>query len=57
MFDVYYSYLLGAAWSEGHTGGRGGRGARLLFQVEKIWKKFEKKKFFLVNSVINLLIS
>ena len=30
----------------GIKGEEGGRGARLLFQVEKIWKKFEKKIFF-----------
>ena len=33
----------------------GGRGARLLFQVEKFEKNL-KTFFFLVNSVINLLI-
>ena len=47
----------GATWSEGHTGGRGGRGHGYYFKLKKFEKKIWKKKFFLVNSVINLLIS
>ena len=40
---------------KGEEGGEGGHG--YYFKLKKFEKKFEKKIFFLVNSVINLLIS
>ena len=41
----------------GIKGEEGGRGHGYYFKLKKFEKKFEKKIFFLVNSVINLLIS
>ena len=38
-------------------GEEGGGGHGYYFKLKKFEKKFEKKIFFLVNSVINLLIS
>ena len=41
----------------GIKGEEGGGGHGYYFKLKKFEKKFEKKFFFLVNSVINLLIS
>ena len=41
----------------GIKGGEGGGGHGYYFKLKKFEKKFEKNVFFLVNSVINLLIS
>ena len=41
----------------GIKGEEGGGGHGYYFKLKKFEKKFEKNFFFLVNSVINLLIS
>ena len=53
IIPIYWGQLV----QRGIKGEEGGGGHGYYFKLKKFEKNFEKKNFFLVNSVINLLIS